>query len=87
MKNVHFILVSNTSSQGVARAVAGCYLPRIKQHVVVRAHGLQREALLERLCRLRDCYPEAKILGVEELGKHQVQAQAEMNELRRSLAQ
>jgi hypothetical protein len=38
------------------------------------------------LCRLRRHYPNAKILGVGELGEHCVHPSEAMNELRRELS-
>ena len=47
---------------------------------------VQREGLIEELCRLRKLYPKAKILGVSELGEHCVHPSERMNQLRRELS-
>ena len=48
---------------------------------------VQREGLIEELCRLRKLYPKAKILGVSELGEHCVHPSERMNQLRRELSE
>ncbi len=47
----------------------------------------RRKTLMKLLLYLRDCYPDAKILGVSEIDGKYIRAQEGMNDLRRALAQ
>lgn len=46
----------------------------------------QRGALIRELCCLRRRYPEAKILGISELGDYCVHPSERMNQIRRAMS-
>lgn len=46
----------------------------------------QRDALIQKLVRIRRHHPDAKILGLSELGDYQVHPSEAMNALRRELS-
>ncbi len=85
MKQVNFILIDETGGQEASRHISSCRLPGIKHHIIIKGVGRSREDLLERVAEKRRHYPEAKILGVQELDVYCVRASEEMNGLRRKL--
>lgn len=91
MQTINYILVNETDSKTAARAIGNCKLPDIGHHVIVEAGGFsdgleQREALIFELCQLRKRHPEAKILGISELGDHCVHPTERMNQVRRAMS-
>ena len=87
MKTIKYILVNETSSENAVRAIRDCHLPDIEYNHIVEAGSLSSEELVGQLCRLRRHYPNAKILGISELGEHGVQPSGTMNRVRRGLAE
>jgi hypothetical protein len=47
----------------------------------------ERRALIDELCRLRERYPEAKILGVSEIDGRKIRPSEAMNRLRREMSE
>ena len=94
MKQIKFILVNETGSENAGRAISDCKLSDIRHNVIVEADGLSdgfkcqvaSSKLLDELVRLRRHYPDAKILGISELGEHCVHPSKRMNVLRRELS-
>ena len=89
MKTVKYILVNETSSENAARAIRYSKLSDIRYHHIVSGNLRNPEARAEiigQLFRLRMHYPNAKILGVGELGDHCVHPSEAMNKLRRELS-
>ena len=93
MKQVNYILVNETDAKTAARIINGCHLPDIRHHVVVDGSCITSpfdpvrcEPLIKELCRLRKHHPEAKILGISELGDYCVHPSEAMNQLRRKLS-
>ena len=87
MKPVSYILINETSSQNIGGAVSGCHLPDIRQHIVVEAGGNLLDAgLIDRIVGLRRHHPDAKILGLSELGDYRVHPSDAMNAIRRRLS-
>lgn len=96
MQTVKYILVCEAGTQNAAPHINNCHLPDIGQHVVVNSSGhtniidtteaKQCEALLRELCELRQHHPEARILGISELGDYSVHSSDAMNRLRRHLS-
>lgn len=96
MQTVKFILVCEAGTQNAAYRINNCHLPNIGQHVIVNGSGhtgitdttdiKQCETLLRELCELRQHHPEAKILGISELGAYSVHSSDAMNRLRRHLS-
>ena len=94
MKPIKFILIHEAGSENAARAISGCHLPDIRHHHIIKcsplkletSNGEQRRGLLDELARLRRHHPEAKILGICELGDYRVHPSEGMNELRRELS-
>ena len=102
MKHIKYILVNESSSENAGRAIRDCKFTDIRQHLIVETGGLsdgsrvqgsrykdleQRQALINELLRLRRHYPDAKILGVSELGEYCVHTSERMNQLRRELSE
>ena len=83
-----YILVNETSSKNYSHRINNCHFPDIGQHVVVGGHTditettdiKQCKALLRKLCELRKHHPEAKILGISELGDYNVHPSEAMNQ-------
>ena len=93
MKQVNYIIVNETDAKTAARIINGSHLPDIGHHVVVDGSGITNpfnpvrcETLVKELCRLRKHHPEAKILGISELGDYCVHPSEAMNQLRRKLS-
>jgi hypothetical protein len=89
MKTVKYILVNETSSEKAARAIRDSHLSDIRLNHIVSGNLRNPEAraeLIGQLCRLRRRYPNAKILGVGELGEHCVHSSEAMNKLRREMS-
>ena len=93
MQTVKFILVCEAGTQNAAHRINNCHLPDIGQHVIVNGSGhtditdiKQCKALLRELCELRQHHPEARILGISELGAYSVHPSEAMNRLRRQLS-
>ena len=86
MKTIKYLLVNETSNEKAARAIRDSKLPDIGFHHIVEAGGLSRGEVIDQLRSLRKHYPEAKILGVGELGDHCVHPSERMNRLRRELS-
>ena len=101
MKHIKYILVNETDSENAGRAIRDCKFADIRQHLIIEAGGLsdgfrvqgsrsreleQRQPLINELVRLRQHYPDAKILGVSELGAYCVHPCEAMNKLRRELS-
>ena len=87
MKLVKYILVNETNSHKAGSAVRDCHLPDIRHHIIVKAGRLSRGELISRLAGLRRHYPEAKILGLGELGEYRVHPCEAMNGLRREMSE
>lgn len=87
MKLVKYILVNETNSHKAGSAVRNCHLPDIRHHIIVKAGRLSRGELISRLADLRRHYPEAKILGLGELGEYRVHPCEAMNGLRREMSE
>ena len=85
MKTVNYILVNEAGTQNAARNINGCHLPDIGHCVIVEA-AESDTALIRELCRLRRRYPEAKILGISELGEYCVHPSERMNQIRREMS-
>lgn len=87
MQTVNYILVNETSTQNAVSNINGCHLPDIGHCVIVDARNLeQRGALIRELCRLRRRYPDAKILGISEVGDYSVHPSDRMNQIRRAMS-
>ena len=86
MNTIKYLLVNETSNEKAARAIRDSKLPDIGFHHIVEAGGLSRGEVIDQLRSLRKHYPEAKILGVGELGDHCVHPSERMNRLRRELS-
>ena len=86
MKTIKYILVNETSSENAVRAIRDCHLPDIGYNHIVEACNLSKSELIGQLCRLRRHYPNAKILGISELGEHGVQPNGTMNRVRREMS-
>lgn len=97
MQTINYILVNETDSKTAARAIGNCKLPDIGHHIVVvaddgfkaqgsRVQGDELSALIQELCQLRKQHPDAKILGISELGDHCVHPSERMNQVRRALS-
>ena len=90
MKTIKYILVNETSSENAARAIHDCHLSDIRYNHIVSGNLRNPEAraeLIGQLCCLRRHYPEAKILGVGELGDHCVHPSEAMNRVRREMSE
>ena len=86
MKQIKFILVNEIDSQDAACIVRDSFVSDLRQCHVVES-GLSRGELIQRLDRLRRHHPDAKILGLSELGSHCVRPSEAMNALRRELSE
>ena len=85
MKTVNYILVNENACQNVDRLVRDSFVSDLRQCHVIEP-GLTRGELIDRLVRLRRHHPDAKILGLSELGPHCVHPSEAMNALRRELS-
>ena len=85
MKQIKFILVNEIDSQDAACLVRDSFVSDLRQCHVVES-SLSRGELIQRLDRLRRHHPDAKILGLSELGSHCVRPSEAMNALRRELS-
>jgi hypothetical protein len=81
MQTVNYILVNEAGTQNAARIINGCHLTDIGHHIVVEAAGGDTD-LIRKLCHLRKHHPDAKILGISELGEYCVHPSERMNQLR-----
>ena len=89
MKTIKYILVNETSSENAARAIRDSHLSDIRLNHIVNGNLRNPEAraeLIGQLCHLRRHYPNAKILGVGELGDHRVHPSEAMNLLRKEMS-
>ena len=89
MKTIKYILVNETSNEKAARAIRDSHLSDIRLNHIVSGNlrnPKARAELIGQLCCLRRHYPNAKILGVGELGDHCVHPSEAMNEVRRELS-
>ena len=97
MKHVNYILVHETDSKNAACDVTYRDVPYIGLCVVCDTSSMfkvkgssERQALISELCRWRNHWPEAPILGVSELDVSASHAPTrvnpEMNALRRELS-
>ena len=84
MKPVNYILINETATQNVRRALRDCHLPNIRHHIIV--DNCEHKALIRQLVHLRLLYPEAKILGISELNGNGILPNDMMNKLRRELS-
>ena len=85
MKQIKFILINKNACQNADRIVHDSFVSDLRQCHVVEP-GLSRGELIQRLVRLRRHHPDAKILGLSELGPHCVRPSEAMNALRRELS-
>lgn len=93
MKQINYILVNETSSKNADCAISNSMLPSIRHSNIVVAPrkwqvpgSKERRELLDQLVFLRHHNPDAKILGISELGNHCVYPSERMNQLRRELS-
>ena len=84
MHNIKYILVNEAGTQNAARTIRNCKLPHIGQCVEIKCGN--HSVLINQLVKLRRHRPDAKILGVGELGEHCVHPSEAMNALRRELS-
>ena len=71
--------------QRILHLVRDSFVSDFRQCHVVKP-GLSRGELIAELVRLRRHHPDAKILGLSELGPHCVRPSEAMNALRRELS-
>ena len=91
MKTVNYILVDDVHPRAGAQGFDHRYVLQpedaiVIQHVVEDGDLEQRGALIPELCRLRRRFPEAKILGISELGEYCVHPSESMNLIRRAMS-
>ena len=84
MKPVNYILINETATQNVHRALRNCHLPNTRHHITVE--NFEHQALIRQLVHLRLLYPYAKILGLSELYRNGIRPNEAMNRLRRELS-
>lgn len=84
MRTIKYILVNETGSENAGRTISDCKFDDIRQHLIV--NWGERSALIRELVGLRRHWPDAKILGISELGEHCVHPSERMNKLRRELS-
>ena len=85
MRTINYILVNETDAKTAARAIRNCKLPDIGHHLLVEAAGCDAD-LIRELVALRRHHPDAKILGISELGDYSVHPSERMNQLRRAMS-
>ena len=81
-----YILVNENACQNADSLVRDSFVSDLRQCHVVES-SLSRGELIQRLDRLRRHHPDAKILGLSELGPHCVRPSEAMNALRRELSE
>ena len=93
MKQIKFILINENACQNADRLVRDSFVSDLRQCHVCDAGSrfkvqgsTDRVALIQQLVRLRRHHPDAKILGLSELGPHCVRPSEAMNALRRELS-
>ncbi len=96
MKLVNFILVNETYSDDAVLAIRNSRVSEFRYSHIISAAGLTRPELIRVLVLARKQWPDAKILGISELGL-EVRAQrivssshlcpsVYMNQIRRTLS-
>ena len=85
MKQIKFILINENACQNAACLVRDSFVSDLRQCHVVEP-GLSRGEFIQHLVRLRRHHPDAKILGLSELGPNCVRPSEAMNALRRELS-
>ena len=85
MKTVNYIFVNETVSQTAVRAIRSSRVSDIRYHIIVNRIGLSHSELIDRLCRLRRQYPNAKILGVSEIDPTSAHAPVRVNPMMNAL--
>lgn len=98
MRNINYILVNETGNKTAVRAIANSPVSEFRHHNVIInavpdwkvAGSNARETLIDKLCRLRWHWPDAKILGVSEIDPSATHAPVrinpEMNAIRREMS-
>lgn len=94
MKQINYILINETSSKNADCAIHNSTVSELRYHsnIVVAPRKWQvpdskeRRELLDQLVFLRRHNPDAKILGISELGNSCVHPSERMNQLRRELS-
>ena len=94
MRTIKYILVNETGNETAARAISDSTVSELRYHsnIVVAPRKWQvpgskeRQELLDQLVFLRHHNPDAKILGLSELGDHCVHPSEIMNNLRKELS-
>ena len=86
MRIINYILINEDESKNVAYAIRNCYLLDIRYHCIIDPK-VSRRQLIKRLVRLRLFHPDAKILGISELGIGCVHPSEAMNQLRKELSE
>ncbi len=84
MKPVKYILINETNTQNIHRALCDCHLPNIRHHIIV--DNCERQDLIRQIVHLRLLYPDAKILGISEIYRNGICPNEKMNALRRELS-
>ena len=88
MQNIKFILVNDAAAKGSACDSSHRFIPHVGHCVEVNCGN--RSVLIDQLVKLRQHYPDAKILGKSELdtsASHaHIRVNPEMNQLRRELS-
>ena len=88
MQNINYILVNDSAAKGSACDSSHRFIPHVGHCVEVNCGN--RSVLIDQLVKLRQHYPDAKILGKSELdtsASHaHIRVNPEMNQLRRELS-
>lgn len=94
MRTINYILVNETGNKTAVRAIANSPVSEFRHHNVIInavpgwkvAGSSASETLINELCRLRRHWPDAKILGLQEIDGKKIHPCNEMNRLRRELS-
>jgi len=89
MKQVKYILVNETDRKNHHRVSDNPYVRDLRHYHIVDGDltsSLSRAELVRVLVELRRHFPDAKILGVSEIGDHCIIVSDAMNALRRELS-
>ncbi|MCR5574180.1 MAG: hypothetical protein K6F78_05100 [Bacteroidaceae bacterium] len=88
MQNINYILVNDAAAKGSACDSRHRFIPHVGHCVEVNCGN--RSVLIDQLVKLRQHYPDAKILGKSELDTSAfhapIRVNPEMNHLRRELS-
>ena len=88
MQNINYILVNDATAKGSACDSRHRFIPHVGHCVEVNCGN--RSVLIYQLVKLRQHYPDAKILGKSELdalaSPVHIRVNPEMNQLRRVLS-